>query len=75
MEQAAPGGLLDLLPHRRAVSVFAQSRGRSEQQIFELAKHDYYHIVILIAVRVKRSNDGSVFRLLVPIIATCGTKK
>ena len=42
-----------LLPDCSAVSVFTQPRGRAQQQVLELAEHDYHHIVILMAIRVK----------------------
>ena len=50
---SALGCAFYLLPDCSAVSVFTQPRGRAQQQVFELAEHDYHHIVILIAIGVK----------------------
>lgn len=50
---AAAGDVLDLLADGSAVSVFAQARGGGEEQVFKLAEHDYYYIVILIGRAVK----------------------
>ena len=43
-----PGRFFDRLPDRRAVCIIPQARGRGEQQVFELAQHDYYYIVMSI---------------------------
>src|SRR5262249_50736987 len=44
------GCALYLATDGRAVSVIAQPRGRAEQQVLELAEHDYYYIVSQIPV-------------------------
>jgi hypothetical protein len=36
-----------------AVGVFAEAGGSGEEEIFELAEHDYLYIVILVRVNVK----------------------
>jgi len=45
-------GPLDFLPYGRSVSILAKTNGRGDQEVLELAKHDYYHIVIVISFGV-----------------------
>src|SRR5436190_578616 len=54
---AASNRALNFLPHRRAVSVLAQARGRGKYQVLELAQHDYYHIVVLIVNPCQGANS------------------
>jgi len=50
---SSPSDLFQLPPDGRAICLVAQSRTHAEHQVFEFPKHDYHHIVGIIAHHIK----------------------